>query len=47
MAEPGASRNALRPLADGPKVSRKVPSGSTSISRSSNAVRLPGTLTGE
>jgi hypothetical protein len=45
--DPAPSRKELRPPADGPNRSSNVPSASTSMARSSNALRLSGTSTGE
>ena len=45
--DPVPSRKELRPPPDGPNRSSNVPSAPTSMARSSNALRLSGTSTGE
>jgi hypothetical protein len=47
IEDPAPSRKEFRPIADGPKRSSNVPFASTSMARSSNALRLSGTSTGE
>ena len=47
IEDPAPSRKWLRPPPAGPKRSSNVPSAAMSMARSSNALRLSGTSTGE
>ncbi len=47
IEDPAPSLKTFRPSPDGPNRSVNVPSASISMARSSNALRLSGTSTGE